>query len=99
MHGALMGETPPIVRRRHPALIHAGPGCAQKPSSARPTQLNANRQQTAAATEARVVIVLADDMTRTLCRPRQTLSNDLCSTMAKIRRDEKTSTLCPCCNG
>jgi hypothetical protein len=44
-------------------------GRAQKPSSARPIQLKANRQQPNAATDARVAIVFADDMTRTLCGP------------------------------
>jgi hypothetical protein len=41
-------------------------GRAQKPSNARLTQLNANRPQATAATDARVVIALAapaDDMT------------------------------------
>jgi hypothetical protein len=38
-------------------------GRAQKPSSARLTQPNANRPQTTAATDARVLIAFADDMT------------------------------------
>jgi hypothetical protein len=40
----------------------------QKPSSARPTQLNANIEKTIAATDAKVAMVFADSMTRTLCR-------------------------------
>jgi len=51
-------------------------GRAQKPSSARPIQLKANRQQPNAATDAKVAIVFADDMTRTLCGP----PNALCRT-------------------
>jgi hypothetical protein len=43
-------------------------GHTQKPSNARPTQLNANIEQTIAATDAKVAIVFADRMTRTLCR-------------------------------
>jgi len=41
-------------------------GPAQKPSSARPTQLNANIEQTTAATDAKVAIVFAERMIRTL---------------------------------
>jgi|tagenome__1003787_1003787.scaffolds.fasta_scaffold20564141_2 hypothetical protein len=39
----------------------------QKPSSARPTQLNAKIEQATAATEAQVAIVLAERMIKTLC--------------------------------
>jgi hypothetical protein len=39
----------------------------QKPSSARPTQLNANIEKTIATTDAQVAMVFADCMTRTLC--------------------------------
>jgi hypothetical protein len=43
----------------HPAL--------QKPSSAKPTQLNANKPQAAAATEANVAIVFVSGMMENLC--------------------------------
>ncbi len=66
-----------------------GSGRAQKPSSARPTQLKANRQQTAAATDAIVAKAFAKSMTTTFRGPKQVVSNDLCSKMARIRRDKK----------
>ena len=43
---------------------------AQKPSRARPTQLNANRPQAAAATEASVAIVFLTGMTATFSKRR-----------------------------
>ena len=62
-------------------------GRTQKPSSARLTQLNANREQTIAAADAKLAIVFADRMTRILVANGQILSNDLCPMMARIRRD------------
>ena len=46
----------------------ASSGHAQKPSSARPTQLNANIEQATTATDANVTTAFAEPMTRTLCR-------------------------------
>src|ERR1700690_2488018 len=67
VHGALIDENADDSSSAAPPGIHAKSGRAQKPSSARPIQLNANRQKTAAVTDAKVVIVLADSMTKTLC--------------------------------
>jgi hypothetical protein len=74
---AVMEHTPKrspmtdLVRATAPVRASCQPpGRAQKPSSARPIQLNANRQQTPAAAEAKVAIVLAVGMTRTLCGQR-----------------------------
>jgi len=50
------------------AYTLAGSGHAQKPSSARPTQLNANIEQATTATDANVTTAFAEPMTRTLCR-------------------------------
>jgi len=51
-----------------PAPPHgSSSGHTQKPSSARPTQLNANIEQTTAATDAKVAIVFADRITKTFC--------------------------------
>src|SRR5271169_2213506 len=46
--------------------VSTGSGRAQKPSSARPTQLNANSEKATTATEAKAAIVFTDGMTRTL---------------------------------
>jgi hypothetical protein len=46
----------------------ASTGLAQKPSSASPTQLHAKIEQTIAATDAAVVMVCADRMTKALFR-------------------------------
>jgi hypothetical protein len=48
-------------RHRHIAINSTQ---IQKPSSARPTQLNANIEQAIAATDAKVAIVFADLMTK-----------------------------------
>jgi hypothetical protein len=61
---------------------HSSSARAQKPSSARPTQLNANSEQTTAVTDATAAIAFADDMSRILVR-HQILSNDFCSKMAE----------------
>jgi mannose/fructose-specific phosphotransferase system component IIA len=47
---------------------HSNSGHIQKPSNARPTQLNANIEQATAATDAKVAIVFVDRMTGTPCR-------------------------------
>jgi hypothetical protein len=62
----IVGEKP-ILARRHGHRIASGRR-TQKPSSASPTQLNANNEQTSAATDAKVAIVLADRMTKIPCR-------------------------------
>jgi hypothetical protein len=54
-----VGEKPILARRREVVQV------TQKPSSARPTQLNANIEQ---MTVAQVAIVFADSMTKTLWR-------------------------------
>jgi hypothetical protein len=62
-------------QRREVAIRHqhagtAASGSPQKPSSARPTQLNANIEQTIAANDAQVAIAFTDRMTRSPCRQR-----------------------------
>jgi hypothetical protein len=54
---------PTLARRQ---AHRDSPGHTQKPSSARPTQLSANIEETRAATEAKVAIVFADRMIRIL---------------------------------
>jgi hypothetical protein len=56
----------PTLARPHRHIYATGQ--TQKPSSARPTQLNANIEQPIAATDAKVAIALTDRMTRTPCR-------------------------------
>jgi hypothetical protein len=60
---------------------------AQKPSSARLTQLKANRPQAAAATEARVAIAFVKGMTEPFC-----MTVTLCTTMSaqKWREDARS---------
>jgi hypothetical protein len=65
----------------------------QKPSNARPTQLNANIEQTTAATDAKVAIVFADRMTEPFVGNNQILFDDSCSIMVRIRHDKQTSRL------
>jgi hypothetical protein len=97
--GDRISAAPTLVSTaRPPTRMPYFSGRAQKPSSARPTQPNANRQQTTAATDAVAAIILADNMTEPFLGPQQTLSNDLCSKMAGIRQDEKTRRLWRCCN-
>jgi hypothetical protein len=66
-------------------------GHTQKPSSASPTQLNASIEQAIAATDAKVAMAFTDCMTKPLAGSDQTLSNDLCSIMARIRLDKYCS--------
>jgi hypothetical protein len=82
-----MVDEKPILARRHGHRIASGRR-TQKPSSASPTQLNANNEQTSAATDAKVAIVLADRMTNPLWKTHQTLTNDLCPIMARIGCDK-----------
>ena len=63
--GDVVDEKPTLARRQ---AHRDSPGHNQKPSSARPTQLSANIEETSAATEAKVAIVFADRMIRILCR-------------------------------
>jgi len=57
----------PILARRYGHRAASGRR-TQKPSSASPTQLNANIEQTSAATDVQVAIVLADRMTKIPCK-------------------------------
>jgi hypothetical protein len=73
MHFEIMVIVLPRGNQRS-VLTLAPPHCTritqvktQKPSSARPTQPNANIEQTIAAADAKVAIAFADLMTRTLC--------------------------------
>jgi hypothetical protein len=66
---------------------HAGEDF-QKPSSARPTQLNAKIEQATAATEAQVAIVLAERMIKPFVQSHRTLSDLHCSIMARIHQDK-----------
>jgi hypothetical protein len=59
-------------------------GQTQKPSSARPTQPNANIEQTIAAADAKVAIAFTDLMTRPFGGNDQTLFNDWCSIKAEF---------------
>jgi hypothetical protein len=58
------------VAIRHQLAGTAPSGPSQKPSSARPTQLKANIEQTIAASDAQVAIAFTDRMTRSPCRQR-----------------------------
>src|SRR5712675_1336256 len=67
-----------------PPLHQDYTGQTQKPSNARPTQPNANIEQTIAAADAKVAIAFTDLMTRTLCG----VMIKLCSTTgAQSRRN------------
>jgi hypothetical protein len=83
MHGE--GDGGWLLKR---SVTAASSSHAQKPSNARPTQLNANIEQTTATTDAKVAIVFAERMTGPFVGNDQTLSNNLCSMMARIRHDE-----------
>jgi hypothetical protein len=58
------------LRRAHWAIQIAFQKPRQKPSSARPTQLNANIEEAIATTDAKVTMVLTDGITEPRCRQR-----------------------------
>jgi hypothetical protein len=88
MHLEIIGNPlKPRRRGEHPALSWPAGELVQryiqKPSSARPTQLNTKIEQTTAATDAMAAIVFVERMTRTRCE-KPILSTDLCSMMARV---------------
>jgi hypothetical protein len=68
------------------ALNHR-PQDRQKPSSARPTQLNANTPEAIAANDAKVTMVWTDGITELRLQTAHILPVNFCPIMARIRLD------------